>query len=513
MMKKLFSLLFTVLLAVILTTSALAGSPKVVRSTQALSVDGKAVTCDKYNIDGSNYFKLRDLAAALNGTGSQFAIGFDGKTNAITLTTGKAYQPIGGELTMAADRSSTAVPSKQNLFVDGVSESGLSVYNIGGSNYFKLRDLGSIAGFFVRYDEETKMMQIESCPLDSRQNQAMSWQIGNCSESGAAVETDAAVYYLFRNDNKDPAAQLPTGMSIIERTDAGACRVVYGADARIDYLSADENGNIYFILNSEKIIRLNPETGGTETVYTFEKNLFPKYYFFYDGTLYVQDESQETNVVSRVSGLKAVSGTQTKTLVSVKYDDSTYFPGAYPYMGKIYYVVGDGTYPLVDSITGTYFSIYSYDLATGKTERVLFNCGEATFSGGYAYYRDYKTGTIKRVDLLHPENSEDIAVLSEEQSQSYPNLYVNGVSVFWQSSSGRGLWKMSQSGASVRLIKSPTVYYEGSVVTRQAVLDLPLPTMNFILSSDVCVKLPDGTSVSYADFLNVPDLVKALADR
>ena len=42
--------------------------------------------------------------------------------------------------------------------------------------------------------------------------------------------------------------------------------------------SADESGNICFPLNAEKIIRLNPKTGGTETVYTFEKNLFPDSY-------------------------------------------------------------------------------------------------------------------------------------------------------------------------------------------------------------------------------------------
>ena len=38
-------------------------------SAQKLSVDGKAVDCERYNIDGSNYFKLRDLAFLLNGTG------------------------------------------------------------------------------------------------------------------------------------------------------------------------------------------------------------------------------------------------------------------------------------------------------------------------------------------------------------------------------------------------------------------------------------------------------------
>ena len=48
-----------------------------VLSPQKLSVNGTNVDCGKYNIDGANYFKLRDLAYMLNGTASQFDVGFD----------------------------------------------------------------------------------------------------------------------------------------------------------------------------------------------------------------------------------------------------------------------------------------------------------------------------------------------------------------------------------------------------------------------------------------------------
>jgi hypothetical protein len=51
-------------------------------------VNGQSVAFNAYNIDGNNYFKLRDLAYALNGTEKQFEVGWDGAANAISLTSG-----------------------------------------------------------------------------------------------------------------------------------------------------------------------------------------------------------------------------------------------------------------------------------------------------------------------------------------------------------------------------------------------------------------------------------------
>ena len=78
--KALISLLLVVLLvAAMLPISATAVFSAPQRSTQKLTVDGEKISCEKYNIDGSNYFKLRDLAYLLNGTGSQFSVGWNAK--------------------------------------------------------------------------------------------------------------------------------------------------------------------------------------------------------------------------------------------------------------------------------------------------------------------------------------------------------------------------------------------------------------------------------------------------
>ena len=134
----------------------------VVPSTQVLSVNGEAVTgAQVYNINGSNYFKLRDVAAMLNGTGSQFALEYDAAARQIVLTTGEAYTPDGSELTAGEDQSATAVRSSQSLTIDGESAS-LTAFNIGGNNYFMLRDLGEALGFEVDYDAAARTMIINS---------------------------------------------------------------------------------------------------------------------------------------------------------------------------------------------------------------------------------------------------------------------------------------------------------------------------------------------------------------
>jgi len=160
-MKK--SLIFALVLALLLALTAPAFAFAIERSAQNLTVDGRTVTCDKYNIEGSNYFKLRDLAKLLDGTGSQFDVGWDADKQLVSITTNHAYTtPNGTELIVGADQSATAVLSAQTIMVDGVVRRDLTVYNIGGSNFFKLRELGSALGFDVDYDQATNTAIVDS---------------------------------------------------------------------------------------------------------------------------------------------------------------------------------------------------------------------------------------------------------------------------------------------------------------------------------------------------------------
>ena len=162
-MRRIALRALTLLLALALLAPAGAmAAPKVVRSPQKLTVDGQNVACEKYNIDGYNYFKLRDLACLLSGTGSEFSVRYDDARKAMLVELGKSYTRQDGDLELGEDRSATAVVSTQALVIDGKVRDDLSIFNIGGNNYFKLQELGPILGFDFGYDKPSNTAQIYS---------------------------------------------------------------------------------------------------------------------------------------------------------------------------------------------------------------------------------------------------------------------------------------------------------------------------------------------------------------
>ena len=144
-------------------TGVSAAGPSVVLSPQRLTVNGTPISCEKYNIDGYNYFKLRDIALLLNGTEAQFSVEWDAERNLVSIVSGEVYEPNGSELMLSKkDRSRSARLTNQTIMIDGNVCDSLLVYNIGGNNYFKLRNLGDALGFTVRFIEKTNTAAIES---------------------------------------------------------------------------------------------------------------------------------------------------------------------------------------------------------------------------------------------------------------------------------------------------------------------------------------------------------------
>lgn len=136
------------------------GSPALaVYSTHKITVDGTPVSLTAYNINGNNYFKLRDLAVLLNGTQAQFQVGWNDTTRTITLSTGEAYTAAGGELAKVSAVNQLGVATDAGLYVDG-APADLTAYNINGNNYFKLRDLGKVLGFHVGWDDASHTVSI-----------------------------------------------------------------------------------------------------------------------------------------------------------------------------------------------------------------------------------------------------------------------------------------------------------------------------------------------------------------
>ena len=124
-------------------------------------VNGEKKAFGAYNIDGSNYFKLRDLAYVLNGSEKQFEVGWDSAANAISLTSGKAYTTAGGEMAAGGTKAQSAAPATAKILVDG-KEVSLTAYNIGGNNYFKLRDVGEVFDFGIGWDAASSTITIDT---------------------------------------------------------------------------------------------------------------------------------------------------------------------------------------------------------------------------------------------------------------------------------------------------------------------------------------------------------------
>ncbi|MGE4485737.1 MAG: hypothetical protein AB7C97_11570 [Oscillospiraceae bacterium] len=125
-------------------------------------IDGKPVSFDAYNINGSNYFKLRDLAKALSGSGKQFEVSWDDTLNTIYISTGESYTAVGGELAVSGSNVNKSADLTTSCVCVDAALKKLTAYNIGGNNYFKLRDMAAVINFGVAWDGDTNTINIDT---------------------------------------------------------------------------------------------------------------------------------------------------------------------------------------------------------------------------------------------------------------------------------------------------------------------------------------------------------------
>ncbi|MDR3209789.1 MAG: hypothetical protein LBT36_04095 [Oscillospiraceae bacterium] len=136
-----------------------------VPSSQGLKINGENVAVfAAYNINGANYFKLRDIAYLLTDV---FEVGY--ANNLVTLTKGKTYTKNGAESTAKPTGAPKEIGSTNDKFADAAGNTiaftsdyaGLeAIYKIDGSNYFQIKGLGATFGFTVGYDDATKTIVI-----------------------------------------------------------------------------------------------------------------------------------------------------------------------------------------------------------------------------------------------------------------------------------------------------------------------------------------------------------------
>ncbi|MFV0313464.1 MAG: hypothetical protein ACK5I7_00005, partial [Anaerotignum sp.] len=124
-----------------------------------ITIDGKAVSLEVYTIDDYTYFKLRDVASAVNGTSKQFDTVWDEENSSINLVTNTKYSGTAAAKGVAKD--TIAATSKAKLYLNGERES-VRTFTINDYTYYKLRDIGELLDFGVTWNEATFTVGIDT---------------------------------------------------------------------------------------------------------------------------------------------------------------------------------------------------------------------------------------------------------------------------------------------------------------------------------------------------------------
>ena len=130
-------------------------------SPHKVFVNGTQIDVAAYLINGNNYYKLRDVAAILNGTPSQFDVTWNAEGEYIYLAHDLPYQSVGGELTGVASAVESISQTTDPIYDNGEAVH-FSGYKINGNNYYKIRDIADRFDFAVSYDAAEQAVLIES---------------------------------------------------------------------------------------------------------------------------------------------------------------------------------------------------------------------------------------------------------------------------------------------------------------------------------------------------------------
>lgn len=128
-------------------------------SDAILSINGREYELAGYNVNNSNYYKIRDIAMLMSTTPARFNVEWDPSLNGISILTGVRYDVIGGELENEPQNSLEISETTSPIYIDG-ELSEIEAYTINGSTYFKIRDIADAAGFDVDWDNATQTIII-----------------------------------------------------------------------------------------------------------------------------------------------------------------------------------------------------------------------------------------------------------------------------------------------------------------------------------------------------------------
>lgn len=249
-------------------------------TSQKVTVDGDEVKFRAYNINGSNFFMLRDIAYIFKDTSAQFEVGWDGEKKAISLITEAPYSGEGVGFAITGPHvKEFGLKSNADIYKDGELEAILG-YNIKGNTYFKLRDLGEELNIGVKWDPENKVVVLKSDGIEEENTKSSKLELVEPVKKENLVlpkeyktQEDFEKLFIYMGYNNEIERTLKFKINSQEEADY-YMKIIKPAFRRIfrmypEYYSfgpslnygVDSNANLFFknhnskFLNDEDIIR------------------------------------------------------------------------------------------------------------------------------------------------------------------------------------------------------------------------------------------------------------------
>ncbi len=184
-------------------------------SKQNITVNGELIKdLEVYNIDGHNFFKLRDIAKLADNTDAKFSVDWNGEKELISLKKGENYTAVGSELMAGDGKDKLGIKSTAKLEINGETVA-LHAYTIENQNYYEIRPLGNALGFTVEWNDESKTVSLgmnASMSSDSQNN-----EVQNADEKSESVEDVIREMATKMLEMETKSAQKP--LTAIERNE------------------------------------------------------------------------------------------------------------------------------------------------------------------------------------------------------------------------------------------------------------------------------------------------------
>ncbi len=162
MIKRFSFVILSFIFSAMLTNGVMADT--LMRYRAKSLVDGNYVYFDCFNIEGANYFSIRDIAYLLNDTENSFNIELDGDYT-INVSKNEHYNAAGTEFNKSmgrkkikSDCGEIKIKSDDNIY-------NIKSYNINNRNYIMLRDICDILNINTEWDTERKVIMLKNSEL------------------------------------------------------------------------------------------------------------------------------------------------------------------------------------------------------------------------------------------------------------------------------------------------------------------------------------------------------------